>query len=65
MARLADITVHVHYITDKAYRVSLDGDDDNAVWLPASIVDCASDPAVGKTCEMTLPESFAQEKGLI
>lgn len=59
---LVDITVRVHFETEKAYRVSIDGDNDNAVWIAKS--QCELE-CTGLYSEITLEEWLAKEKGLI
>lgn len=62
---LVDIDVHLHWQTDRAIKVSLDGEDDKAVWLPKSAVDYDEDKAEpGKTLSITLPETLAIDKEL-
>lgn len=60
---LIDVTVQVHAMTDRAVRVSDDGDDKNAVWLPLSQVEVLKRPR--GIALITLPEWLAFEKGLI
>ena len=60
---LIDLTVALHMMTDKAARVSLDGEDDEAVWLPLSQIEVLKRPK-GQAV-VTLPEWLAHEKGLI
>ena len=63
MARIVDITVHIHHETEKAWLVSDTGDRDDAVWLPKSVVEVQDKD--GFIAEISLPEDMAQEKGLI
>lgn len=62
-ARLTDVTVQLHYETDRAVLVSDDGDRDKAVWLPKAQIEIERkrNPII----EVTLPEWLAQDKGLI
>lgn len=61
---LIDLTVHRHAETDKAIRVSDDGDDQRAVWLPKTL--CEIDPTKRPNIVIvTMPEWLAAEKGLI
>ncbi|RZN30521.1 hypothetical protein CWO90_20275 [Bradyrhizobium sp. Leo121] len=48
----------------KAILVSTDGDRDNAVWLPAAVVELNSGDEFGKA-NITLPERMAIDKELI
>lgn len=60
---LIDITVQLHHETDKAVLVSDDGEKDNAVWLPRSMIEI--DGKKDNILEITLPEWLAMDKGLI
>ena len=60
---LLDMTVKLHAMTDRAVRVSDDGDDENAVWLPLSQIEVLKRP--GGIAIVTLPEWLALDKGLI
>ena len=60
---LLDMTLHLHFKTDKSIKVSDDGDEDNAVWLPLSQIEL--EPKGGALVEVTLPEWLAIEKGLV
>ena len=60
---LVDVTVQLHAMTGRAIRVSDDGDDDKAVWLPLSQVEVLKRPR--GTAVVTLPEWLAVEKGLV
>lgn len=59
---LVDIRVILHHETERAVKVSDDGDEKNAVWLPKSKIEIARD---GGCWEVTLPEWLAIEKGLV
>lgn len=60
---LVDLTMKLHAETDRAIRVSDDGEDRNAVWLPKSQVEfVAVKPGY---VEVTLPEWLAIDKGLM
>ncbi|MGY6709748.1 MAG: hypothetical protein ACXIVF_15620 [Rhizobiaceae bacterium] len=60
---LVDLTMQMHAMTERAIRVSLDGDDGKAVWLPLSQVEVLRRPR--GMVEITCPEHMALEKGLI
>lgn len=64
---VVDLSVFIHYQTDKAYLVSDDGDRENAVWLPKSVVEIepGMENSVGIPVGITLPEDLAIEKGLV
>lgn len=62
--RMADFDVVVHAFTDKAVRMSINGKDADAVWVPLS--QCEVEPLrrnVNATC--TMEERHALEYGLI
>lgn len=60
---LVDLTMKLHAETDRAIRVSDDGEDRNAVWLPKSQVEFVmTKPGY---VEVTLPEWLAIDKGLV
>ena len=59
---LLDVTMQLHYRTDRAILVSDDGDKENAVWLPLSQVEVL--PKNDGMVEVTMPEWLAVEKGL-
>lgn len=61
---LVDLEVHLHHQTDKAWKVSLDGDDKNAKWVPKSQCQM-EDSDDGGSKKLSLPEWLAQDKGLI
>lgn len=58
-----DIEMQQHAITDRAIRVSKDGDDDAAVWLPLAHIDV--EPKKRGVVLVTLPSWLALEKELI
>ncbi len=62
-SNLIDLTVHRHAQTAKAVRVSDDGEDSKAVWLPLSQIEIGDED--GNHIEITLPEWLAKDKGLI
>ena len=59
--RVVDVEVQIHVRTDRAILVSLDGDKDNAVWLPLSQVDFEDDGS--RIVEITMPEWLAIKVG--
>ena len=57
------VTVQIMGETPLAYRVSETGDDEDAVWLPKSLVELGT--KVGPaTYEMDMPEWLAVREGL-
>lgn len=60
---LIDVTVQLHFMTDRAIRVSDDGDSEKAVWIPLSQCEVLKRP--NGIAIVTLPEWMALEKGLI
>lgn len=62
---LVDLTLHLHHETSLAYRVSDDGEDKGAVWLPKSQVEVEMLGPRGNEGIFTLPQWLAQDKGLI
>lgn len=60
---LVDLTLHIHVETDKAIKVSDDGDKLKAVWLPKSQIEF--DKVTAQIYTVTMPEWLAMEKGLI
>jgi hypothetical protein len=60
---LVDVTMQVHARTAKAIRVSDDGDDKRAVWLPLS--QCEVEEKSAGIVIVTLPEWLAIDKGLV
>lgn len=61
-ANLLDVEVYLHAETDKAVRVSDDGDNESAVWLPKSQIEIVHHKG---TIIVTLPEWLAVDKGLV
>lgn len=59
---LAEIDVQLHAETNKAWRVSLDGENNNAVWIPKSQAELE---VSGSHHRLTCPEWLALDKGLI
>ena len=60
-----DIEVTLIWSTDRAIKVSDDGDGDNFVWIPKQYVIYDEDALVGDVITISLRENIAQEKGLI
>ena len=64
---LVDVDVYLHHSTDGdtgAHKVSLDGDDKTAIWVPKSA--CEIERQNGSTVwVLTLREALAIDKGLI
>lgn len=61
---LADITLQQHHETERAYLVSDSGERDKAVWIPKS--QCERGDKIGPNLyEFTMPQSLAEEKGLV
>lgn len=58
-----DVEVFMHHRTDKALKVSLDGEAKNAVWVPAAL--CSFEEKSEGVGFLTLSERTAIEKGLI
>ena len=67
MSDLVDLDVMVHAETDRAVRVSLDGEDHGAVWLPRSQIEVhytGRKHNGAKLAQITLPEWLATREGL-
>lgn len=61
-----DIDVHCHAIGPYGFRVSLDGEDANAVWVNKGVVKSDhGDIERGKEATITIYEDTAIEKGLV
>jgi len=60
---LIDVTVQLHMMTDRAIRVSDDGDDEKAVWIPLSQCEVLKRP--NGIAIVTMPEWMAVERGLV
>ncbi len=60
---LVDITMQVHARTAKAIRVSDDGDEAKAIWLPLSQVE-VEEKRDGMII-VTMPEWLAIQRGLV
>jgi hypothetical protein len=61
-SQLVDIEVCLHHETDAALKVSTDGEQASAVWVPK--VACEIE-RTGKTWKLKLPERMAIDKGLV
>lgn len=59
-----EIEVYKHHATDKAIKVSLDGEDSNAVFVPLSKIEEMKPKSHG-ILMITIPEWLAIEKGLV
>lgn len=62
---LVDIEVQQFFTTPKSIRVSKDGSDAEAVWLPLSQIEVAPKGGSKSVVIVTLPEWLAIEKGLV
>jgi len=60
---LHEIEVYKHFATERAVLVSLDGEKENAQWLPISQIEV--EPLSHGLCTVTAPEWLLLEKGLI
>ncbi len=60
-----ELELFVHDETNEAWRVSSEGNIQDAVWIPKSQCDDAGEAETGKACEFLIPEWLANEKGLI
>lgn len=63
MEPLVTLHMHFHHRTDMAVLASLDGERENAVWLPRSEIEY--EPANRPIYLVRCPEWLALEKGLI
>lgn len=61
-----EVDLHVHFLTERAVRVSLTGDDDKAEWLPLSEVDTVDGGPFrrGRVCSLLVPQWLLEKKGL-
>ena len=66
-SNLETIDVYLHTITEKAYRVSLDGDTRKSVWVPKSQCELEKRTAraLAPTIWLTAPQWLLEEKGLV
>ena len=60
---LHDIDVYLHVMTNKAYRVSLNGDTGKSVWVPKS--QCELEQLTATSFRLTAPQWLLEEKGLV
>ncbi len=62
----AEVDVHIHHATEKAYLVSADGDEEEAVWIPMSQVDEIS-PEYRKPgiYQIDIPQWLAEKEDLV
>lgn len=67
MTASCEIEIKVHAVTDKGARISLDGEDKNAVWIARRYVDMgkARDLERGQITKIEIPEWLALKEGLI
>lgn len=63
MTNTVEIQCHYHHDTNEAIKVSLNGDDKNAIWLPKELIEITYDN--GEVVVMSVPEWLAYDKGLI
>ena len=61
---IIEIAVQLHAESERAVRVSDDGESNNAVWIPKSQIEAQQDLGNG-VIELSLPEWLALDKGLI
>ena len=61
---IVEVTVQLHAESEKAVRVSNDGESKSAVWIPKSQIEAQQDLGNG-VIELSLPEWLALDKGLI
>jgi len=61
-SELCELEVAMHHETELAVLVSLDGDKDEAVWLPKSQIEIEYQDGF---LILTLPKWLAHDKGLI
>lgn len=64
-SNVVDVTVRFHWETEKAIKVSDDGEEESAVWIPKQYVEYDESVEPDDTTVITLRESIAKEKGLI
>lgn len=62
-SNVVDLEVTLHHETEKAYKVSTSGEDEDAVWVPKAAAEMEFKG--GSFYEMTLPEQMAIDKGLV
>lgn len=64
--RLVDLELHVYHATDGAFLVHTEDDArDAAVWVPKSQVEIEPEYGLPGTYVLTMPQSLAEEKGLV
>ena len=64
-AEFVDLDVHIHAVTQRAVRVSLDGDEENAVWLPRSMCKIDGDPKRNTDASISVQDWVAEREGLL
>lgn len=62
--KLVDLEMHMHAETDKAIKVSENGDESKGVWLPKSQIEY-NDTTTSGYCEVTLQYWLAEKHGLV
>jgi len=70
MSPMVELELFLHHMTEKAYLVSDEGDEDRSLWLPKSKCFPAEelepeDLEVGEHCSLMVPEWLAEQEGLI
>lgn len=64
-AEYVDLDVHIHVVTQRAVRVSLDGDEENAVWLPRSMCRIEDEPKRNIDMSIGVQDWIAEREGLV
>ena len=60
------VDVHLHWITKGAYMVSVNGDKEDAEWIPRSQCnDVYEEDSIGKNVELEIVEWLAKDRGFI
>lgn len=62
---LADLELMIHAETEKAVRVSDDGDDKRGVWLAKQHLEFEGPIVAGKAQMITMPQWLAEKEGLV
>lgn len=60
---LVDLEAVLVHQTEKAYLLDFDGED--AIWIPKSIAEVYDEPTSSGLVTVTLPISYATDKGLV
>lgn len=61
-SNIIDIEGAIHAETERAILFSTTGEEDEAAWLPLSLIEVER---TASTVTVTLPEQFAIDKGLV